>query len=100
MVRCAECKRKVVFRLRIVKMKGYGLSLNYPVPEHRTSSDIDIYLYGEGGLGDALARERFGCEVKQNVDKHSVFLVGCFRLSINDTFLFPRKAQIINVIIQ
>ena len=60
------------------------------MPEHRTSSDIDIYLYGEGGLGDALARERFGCEVKQNVDKHSVFLVGqvsvenhaCF---VNDT---------------
>lgn len=54
-------------------LKGFGLSLNYPVPEHRTSSDIDIYLYGKGGLGDALVRERFGCEVKQNEDKHSVF---------------------------
>lgn len=23
-------------------LKGYGLSLNYPVPEHRPSGDIDI----------------------------------------------------------
>ena len=59
--------------VRMLLLKGYGLSLNYPVPKHRTSGDIDIYLYGKGGLGDALVRERFGCEVKQNEDKHSVF---------------------------
>lgn len=59
--------------MRMMLLKGYGLSLNYPVPEHRTSGDIDIYLYGKGGLGDSLVREHFGCEVKQNEDKHSVF---------------------------
>lgn len=59
--------------VRMLLFKGYGLSLNYPVPEHRPSGDIDIFLYGKGGLGDALVRERFGCEVKQNEDKHSVF---------------------------
>ena len=76
--------------VRMLLLKGYGLSLNYPVPEHRISGDIDIYLYGKGGLGDELVRERFGCEVKQNEDKHSVFSVGqvsvenhaCF---VNDT---------------
>lgn len=76
--------------MRMLLLKGYGLSLNYPVPEHRISGDIDIYLYGKGGLGDALVRERFGCEVKQNEDKHSVFALdgvsvenhACF---VNDT---------------
>lgn len=76
--------------VRMLLLKGYGLSLNYPVPEHRTSSDIDIYLYGKGGLGDALVRKHFGCEVKQNEDKHSVFALddisvenhACF---VNDT---------------
>lgn len=76
--------------VRMLLLKGYGLSLNYPVPEHRPSGDIDIYLYGKGGLGDSLVREHFGCEVKQNEDKHSVFAVdtvsvenhACF---VNDT---------------
>lgn len=76
--------------VRMLLLKGFGLSLNYPVPEHRPSGDIDIYLYGKGGLGDSLVREHFGCEVKQNEDKHSVFTLdgvtvenhACF---VNDT---------------
>ena len=56
-------------------MKGYGLSLNYPVPNHRASGDIDIYLYGNGDKGDQLAKDSFGCEVKQNEDKHSAFSI-------------------------
>lgn len=71
-------------------MKGYGLSLNYPIPNHRTSGDIDIYLYGDGSKGDQLVKKGFNCGVKQNEDKHSVFSVegisvenhACF---VNDT---------------
>lgn len=71
-------------------MKGYGLSLNYPVPNHRTSGDIDVYLYGYGSFGDQSAQKFFKCGVKQNEDKHSVFSVdgvsvenhACF---VNDT---------------
>ena len=29
-------------------LKGYGLSLFYPVPEHRPCGDIDIWLFGPG----------------------------------------------------
>lgn len=76
--------------VRMLLLKGYGLSLNYPIPEHRPSGDIDIYLYGAGSKGDQLVQKCFGCEVKQNEDKHSVFSLdgvtvenhACF---VNDT---------------
>lgn len=71
-------------------MKGFGLSLNYPVPNHRPSGDIDVYLFGYGSFGDHMAQKFFKCEVKQNEDKHSVFSIdgisvenhACF---VNDT---------------
>ena len=32
--------------IHIMILKGYGLSLNYPVPEHRPCGDVDIWLFG------------------------------------------------------
>lgn len=38
--------------IKPVLMKGYGLSLNYPRPNHRPSGDIDLFLSdGERGIG-------------------------------------------------
>lgn len=54
-------------------IKGFGLSLDYPVPEHRASGDIDVYLYHLGEYADQMVMRRLGIEVKQNEDKHSVF---------------------------
>ena len=31
--------------IRVMVLKGYGLSLNYPVPQHRPAGDIDIILF-------------------------------------------------------
>lgn len=62
-------------KIEMLLLKGYGLSLNYPIPAHRLMGDIDIYLYGNGGIGDRLAQKYFKCEVKQNEDKHSVFQI-------------------------
>lgn len=30
--------------MRMLVLKGYGCSLNYPVPNHRPCGDIDVYL--------------------------------------------------------
>ena len=54
-------------------IKGYGLSLDYPTPEHRASGDIDVYLYHLGEYADQMVASRLGIGVKQNEDKHSVF---------------------------
>ncbi len=54
-------------------LKGYGLSLHYPVPEHRPCGDIDIWLYGRQPEADALVREELGIDVRADVHHHTVF---------------------------
>lgn len=53
-------------------LKGYGLSLCYPVPEHRPCGDIDIWLYGCQKQADDLLRNR-GIKVDEDVHHHTVF---------------------------
>lgn len=33
--------------LRMMVLKGYGLSLDWPVPNHRVMGDLDIYNFGK-----------------------------------------------------
>lgn len=35
------------YGIRMMVLKGYGLALNYPLPEHRPSGDLDIWCYGK-----------------------------------------------------
>lgn len=59
--------------IKVMVLKGYGCSLNYPIPEHRPCGDIDIFLYGNGAKADALFAVELGIKSKQNEEKHSVF---------------------------
>lgn len=60
------------YGLKMVLMKGYGLSKNYPIPKHRGIGDLDIYFCGQGEYADELIKG-LGIEVKQNEEKHSVY---------------------------
>ncbi len=53
-------------------LKGIGLSLLYPVPEHRECGDIDIYLFGEHDRGNDII-EKLGIEIDKTGQKHSNF---------------------------
>jgi len=66
--------------LEMMVLKGYGLSLNYPVPQHRESGDIDIFLLGDpvDGVpawkqGDQAAEKELGIKVDNSHHHHSVF---------------------------
>ena len=60
--------------IKMMLLKGYGCSLNYPIPNHRPCGDIDVYLYGKGELADMLINKEYGIASKQNEDKHSTFV--------------------------
>ncbi len=78
----------VEHNIKMMILKGYGLSLNYPVPNHRPCSDVDIWLFEEyktsdGGIArrsaqqraDQLLREHLNIAIDEDKHHHTVFYV-------------------------
>lgn len=74
--------------IKMMILKGYGLSLNYPAPNHRPCSDVDIWLFEEvqepdGSIkrrsaqqrADNLLREHLNIEIDEEKHHHTVFYV-------------------------
>lgn len=59
--------------IRMMVLKGWGLSRLYPIPNHRPGSDLDIYLFGEQERGDRILSEELGIKVDNSHHHHSVF---------------------------
>lgn len=72
--------------IKMMILKGYGLSLNYPVPHHRPCSDIDIWLFEERILpnghiercsvqqkADRLLQESLNVQIDEDKHHHTVF---------------------------
>lgn len=59
--------------IRMMLLKGYGLSLFWPKPEHRPVGDIDCYNFGQQELADKRIREVYGIAIDNSHHKHSVF---------------------------
>lgn len=58
--------------IKMLILKGYGLAQNYPEPQHRLCSDIDVYLFGKHKEGDAAIKKKGIC-VRNDYHHHSVF---------------------------
>ena len=56
-------------------LKGFGLSLLYPTPQHRPSSDNDIWLFGRQREADALMAEKLNIEINEGHHHHTVFYI-------------------------
>jgi len=60
-------------QIRMMIIKGYGLALDYPIPHHRSSSDVDIYLLGDQKKGDQLVHDELGLKIDNSHHHHTVF---------------------------
>jgi hypothetical protein len=58
--------------MEVLLLKGIGIAANYPVPSHRESGDLDIFLYGDHEKGNQLI-ESLGIPVNREGSKHSTF---------------------------
>lgn len=72
--------------IRMMVLKGYGLSLNYPVPAHRPCGDIDVYLFGCWEEADKAVTDKLGIKVDNSHHHHSVFNFG--RWSVENHYDF------------
>ncbi len=59
--------------IRMMLLKGYGLSLCYPVPEHRPCGDVDIWLFGRQAEADVLITREWGIAVDTGKEHHTTF---------------------------
>lgn len=72
---------------KMMVLKGYGLSLNYPKPNHRPCGDIDIWLFGKQKEADALLAKEYGIEIDNEHHHHTVFEWNGFSVENHYDFL-------------
>ena len=58
---------------KMMVLKGYGLSLNYPVPSHRPCGDIDIWQFGDFKKADEAVAREFGIKIDNSHHHHTTF---------------------------
>lgn len=59
--------------IKLMLLKGYGLSLAYPVPNHRPCGDLDIWLFGKQREADLLLSREMGIKIDVDKHQHTVF---------------------------
>lgn len=55
----------------LMVLKGYGVSLYYPQPNHRAFSDVDTYNFGWFEEADKVLSEQLGVEIDVDVHHHT-----------------------------
>ena len=58
---------------KMMVLKGYACSLDWPKPEHRPCGDIDIWQFGQNHEADAALAKEKGIEIDSSHHHHTVF---------------------------
>lgn len=85
--------------LRMLVLKGYGLSLNYPIPAHRPCGDIDVYVISSFDdtckcnykMLDMAVSEKLGVDVDEGNAHHSRFEFKGYLVENHKTVLDPDR---------
>lgn len=62
------------YGIKMMVLKGYGLSMNYPKPNHRPMGDMDIFHFGQWREADACVHDRLGVKIDNSHHHHTVFV--------------------------
>lgn len=58
---------------KMMVLKGYACSLDWPKPEHRPCGDIDIWLFGKQKEADKLIIKEKGIQIDNSHHHHTIF---------------------------
>ena len=72
---------------KMMVLKGYACSLDWPKPEHRPCGDIDIWLFGQQKEADEALESEKGIKVDTNEHHHTTFYWGGFMVENHYDFI-------------
>lgn len=80
---------------KMMVLKGYGCSLDWPNPKHRPCGDIDIWQFGKQKEADALLKIEKGININSSHHHHTVFYCGDFMVENHYDFdnIHARKSN-------
>lgn len=58
---------------KMMILKGYSCSLDWPKPNHRPCGDIDVWLFGKQKEADILIEKGMGIKINKSHHHHTVF---------------------------
>lgn len=79
--------------VKMLLLKGIGLSQCYPKPKHRESGDIDIYLFGDYEKGNHLAEKKLGAIVEKFSKKEDHIIIGDYQFDNHICFVWPANRK-------
>lgn len=72
---------------KMMVLKGYACSLDWPKPEHRPCGDIDIWQFGDYKKADELVTKEKGISIEEDQHHHTIFNWGKFMVENHYDFL-------------
>ncbi len=72
---------------KMMVLKGYACSINWPKPEHRPCGDIDIWLFGRQRDADVILELEEGIKIDKAHHHHTVFYWRDFMVENHYDFL-------------
>lgn len=72
---------------KMMVLKGYSCSLNWPNPAHRPCGDIDIWLFGKQKEADSTLTKEIGINVDTSEHHHTVFFWNGFMVENHYDFI-------------
>ena len=73
--------------LKMMVLKGYACSRDWPIPEHRPCGDIDIWQFGKQKTADAALAKEKGFDIDNSHHHHTVFYWGSFMVENHYDFV-------------
>lgn len=72
---------------KMMVLKGYACSLDWPKPEHRPCGDIDIWQFGQQEEADSVLLKEKGIKIDNSHHHHTVFNWGDFSVENHYDFI-------------
>ena len=91
-----DCYRKAIAELagwynahgfKMMVLKGYSCSMDWPKPEHRPCGDIDIWLFGKQEEADNLLEKEKKIKVEGDQHHHTIFYWNDFMVENHYDFI-------------